>query len=224
MCMNGIEKSKEEILSDVMNRVGLPPHKVRNIYVYGSRVYGTHTINSDYDVIVVACSLYINHEIFDGAYNIHITTPDSFADQLRQHDVHCLECIFAPEEARIQTQIDYKKSFTINPGQLKKMMLSQSAWAWSKAQRRIENGNIIGGAKSLFHSLRILKFGIQLLKHGEIIDFSEANKMWNAINECHDLEWESYKNRWISTKKSLAKILRTESPVFNNIDISVKSR
>lgn len=209
--MSGIEKNKEEIQTEVISRTGLPSHKIRNIYLYGSRIYRTHTVNSDYDVIVVACSLYVNCEIKDGTYNIHITTPDSFADQLRQHDIHCLECIFAPEEAQIQNTIDYKKDFSINTGQLKKMILSQSSWAWSKAQRRMEIGNIIGGAKSLFHSLRILKFGIQILKNGKITNFSEANNLWAKINNSDDIEWETYKKRWINLKKSLTKEFRMQN-------------
>ena len=206
--MNGIEKDKDDICKDIIDRTGLPPYKIRNIYIYGSRVYGTHTVNSDYDAIVVASSLYLNHEIFDGAYNIHITTPDSFADKLRQHDINCFECIFAPEEAIIQNHIDYKKDVKIDNGQLKKMILSQSTWAWSKAQRRIERGNIIGGTKSLFHSFRILKFGMQILRYGRITNFSEANYIWEEMSGCNDVEWAPYQDKWTPAKRKIVKAFR----------------
>jgi predicted nucleotidyltransferase len=199
--MNGIEKSKEEIQNEVIKLSGLHPSKIRNIYIYGSRVYGTYTVNSDYDIILIACSLYVNHEMHEGIYNIHITTPDAFEDQLKNHDIHCLECIHAPDEAKILTNIDYTKNFRINIGKLKKMIISQSSWAWSKAQRRIERGNIIGGAKSLFHSLRILKFGMQIVEFGKIVDFSMTNNIWSQLSECNDIEWREYQDKWMPVRK-----------------------
>lgn len=206
--MNGIEKEKEDLKLDIIKISGLDDYKIRNIYIYGSRVYGTHTINSDYDAVVIACSMYVNHEINDGTYNIHITTPDSFQEQLENHDIHCLECIYAPQEAQIITKINYLNNFQLDIGQLKKMILSQSAWAWSKAEKRIEKGNIIGGAKSLFHSLRILNFGLQIIKYEKIADFQQANHFWNEIKNFNGLEWQDYQNKWRNTKKQLMKLLK----------------
>ena len=206
--MNSIDKNKEILLEEITNISGLESHKIRNIYIYGSRIYKTHTVNSDYDAIVIACSMYLNHEIYDNNYNIHITTPDSFADQLKQHDIHCLECIFAPDNAQIYSKIDYLKDFKFDAGQLKKMILSQSTWAWTKAQKRIEKGNIIGGAKSLFHSLRILNFGLQIMEFGKIVNFSASNETWNILRDCNSFEWNSYQDTWIPVRKGLMKLLK----------------
>lgn len=194
--------NKDKIKEDIITITKLHPSKIRNIYLYGSRIYGTYTPSSDYDAIVVACSLYVNHEIFDGQYNLHITTPDVFEDQLEQHDIHNLECIFAPEEAKIQITKDYK-DFKTNTWKLRKMLLSQSAWSWSKAQRRIEKNNIIGGIKSLFHSFRILKFGLQIMEFGRILDFSEANDIWEKLNNCEYLEWYEYQDVWLPIRKEI---------------------
>jgi len=59
----GIDKSKDELKEEIIAVSGLDHHKIRNIYLYGSRIYGTHTVNSDYDAIVVACSMYVNHQL-----------------------------------------------------------------------------------------------------------------------------------------------------------------
>ena len=204
----GLEKTKEEIIQDVANIIGLHPSKLRNIYVFGSRVYNTYNLNSDIDMVVVACSMKLNMEIHEGVYNVHITTPDAFKEQLDTHDVHCLECVYAPRDAVIMSTIDYLKDFRISTPQLKKMLISQSAWAWTKARKRIEQGNIIGGAKSLFHSLRILKFGLLIMNYRKIKDFSGANYVWNEIKDFQGLEWNEYQDRWINTKKNLMKELR----------------
>jgi len=98
----GFEKDKETVRSDIVEMTGLQPYRIRNVYIYGSRVYGNHTANSDYDAVVTAASMYVNYEMFDGEYNIHITTPDCFEDKLKKHDINALECIYAPDEAKIQ--------------------------------------------------------------------------------------------------------------------------
>lgn len=203
-----MDKTKEQLKEEIIAFTELHPSKIRNIYIYGSRVYGTNTVNSDTDVIVTACSMHVNYEMNNGTYNVHITTPDSFEDQLRQHDIHCLECIYAPKDAQILITNNYADNFKIHVPQLKKMLLSQSAWAWSKAQRRMEKGNIIGGAKSLFHSLRILKFGMQIIKFGKITNFKDANYLWNDISQFDGLEWEEYQNKWQNTKKNYMKQFR----------------
>jgi predicted nucleotidyltransferase len=201
--MNGIEKTKNTIKEEVIDITKLPSHKIRNIYVYGSRVYNTHTINSDYDIIVTACSTYLNHEIYENNYNIHITTPDAFEDQLRHYDIHCLECIYAPDNAKIYILKDYPTNMPINLVQMKKMILSQSLWAWEKAKRRIKDGDIIGGSKSLFHSIRILMFGIQMTRYNSIIDFSEANYIWEELRTSEALEWQEYDKIWFPIRKNL---------------------
>lgn len=218
-----MDKTKEQLKEEIIAFTELHPSKIRNIYIYGSRVYGTNTVNSDTDVIVTACSMHVNYEMNNGTYNVHITTPDSFEDQLRQHDIHCLECIYAPKDAQILITNNYADNFKIHVPQLKKMLLSQSAWAWSKAQRRIEKGNIIGGAKSLFHSLRILKFGIQILRHKKIVDFKEANYLWEDINGFEGIEWEEYHQKWISTKKQLMKQFRHPASTLGSMEIAINN-
>jgi hypothetical protein len=39
------------------------------------------------------------------------------------------------------------------------------------------------GKKSLFHSLRILMFGIQIAKAGRITNYGEANDLWKEIKQ-----------------------------------------
>ena len=132
--MQKIDIDKEEII-DIID---IDKRRVKNIYLYGSRVYGNYSISSDYDILVTACSMIANKEIYEDKYNIHITTPDIFEDRLRKHDIHCLECIYAPIDAKIQIKKDYLIDFEINPCKLKKMLFSQSTAAWHKARRKIE--------------------------------------------------------------------------------------
>ncbi len=83
---------------------------------------------------------------------------------------------------------------------------------------RIEDDNYMGGEKSLFHSLRILKFGIQIIAIGEITDFSEANYIREEIDNFtgdneFNLTWASYKYAWSPLRKELQRKLRNALPL-----------
>ena len=59
-------QDKEEISDQIIDIIGLSPYKVRNVYLYGSRVYGTADVSSDYDFTVIASSMMVNREFYEG--------------------------------------------------------------------------------------------------------------------------------------------------------------
>lgn len=202
----------------IIAATGLHPLKIKNIYVFGSRVYGTATADSDYDVIVVANSMNEKTEIIHEDLNIHIWTPDKFIRDLKELDMHNLECIFAPDHARIMEKVNYvDKNFSINPDKMKYAAMTQSFNRFHTAKIKILDGDIHRGTKSLFHSLRILLFAQQILKYGRIEDFTEANQFWADIKldlqltkNIKDGEemWRYFKGRYIDQKIELEKRLK----------------
>lgn len=88
-------------LKEIIELSGIHPLKVRNVYVFGSRVYGYNRENSDFDIIMVAPNLEKHKEIRGEKYNIHIVTPDSFKEELlRNYKMTYMECVYAPEWAK----------------------------------------------------------------------------------------------------------------------------
>lgn len=67
------------------------------------------------------------------------------------------------------------------------------------------------GTKSLWHSLRILMFGIQIAKHGKIIDWQEANKYSDDIK--YNPSWEYLKHQYQPIKNELASEFRVLVPL-----------
>ena len=90
------------------------------------------------------------------------------------------------------------------------MLLSQSHCSWVKAKRKIEHDDIIGGEKSLFHSLRILNFGLQILEKNIIYDFSNANYIWKEISDCNCCEWDDYFKKWSDIREKMSNELKCE--------------
>ncbi|MDP2692817.1 MAG: nucleotidyltransferase domain-containing protein [bacterium] len=197
------EINKDEIIS--LSKIH--PSRVKAIYMFGSRVYGTNRPDSDYDIILVGSSMNEATELKGEKYNIHIHTPDKFKRDLYYHDVHSLECVYAPESAVIfETE---KYPFKLDKSRLKKSFLSASHNSWLKAKNRIIDCDVDGGVKSAFHSIRILMFGIQIANSGRIDDFSAANHIWKSMDEFEEsYEWTPFKENFLPDKIKLEESLK----------------
>lgn len=194
----------------IIEQTGIHPLKIRNIYIYGSRIYGTHRIDSDFDIILIGASLIehteIQAKIENSILNIHIITPDKFKRDLESHNIMNLECFFSPEFARIQEKEILK--FVLNKKKLSKNIIAQSFNSWQGGKFKLNEGDIYRGLKSIFHSLKMLMFAIQIMEHGKIIDFNEANYLHKEINDCDEIEWEYFREKYLPIKINLEKKLK----------------
>ena len=175
-------------IDNIIKESGLHKSRVHNIYVFGSRVYETHSDNSDWDIIVVANNSVESIEIKSDLYNIHIYTPKKFQEDLDWHMPKNIECYFAPSWAKLQERIKF--DFTLDIKKLRHATSHVSSNSWVKSKKKLEIGDYHLGIKSLFHSLRIPIFSTQLINTGQI-DFTSANFIWNKLNRV-DENWCHY--------------------------------
>jgi len=175
-------------IDNIIKESGLHKSRVHNIYVFGSRVYETHSDNSDWDIIVVANNSVESIEIKSDLYNIHIYTPKKFQEDLDWHMPKNIECYFAPSWAKLQERIKF--DFTLDIKKLRHATSHVSSNSWVKSKKKLEIGDYHLGIKSLFHSLRIPMFSTQLINTGQI-DFTSANFIWNKLNRV-DKNWCHY--------------------------------
>ena len=191
-------------IQGILDIIKIHPLKVRNIYRYGSRVYGNANEYSDHDFIVIASNLIEKQEYKVGEYNIHVITPDVFLRDLKNLDMYALECIFAPDSARLQEKIVLPdKNFKYTIEQLKYRGHSLSFNAFQKAKERIRTGDLYRGVKSIYHSFRILDFFNQIKENEKIINFSSSNYIWNMIDEDlknNKVSWPYYKEKYLPIK------------------------
>ena len=189
-------------ISEIISQSGLHPKRVHNIYVFGSRVYKTNSINSDWDIIMVANNSVEAIEIKGEKYNIHIYTPDKFKEDLEWHRINNLECIFAPNWAKLQEKITY--SLDIDFPKLRHATSHISSNSWVKCKKKLEIGDYHTGIKSIFHSLRIPMFATQVATKGVIYDFEVANPVWHKLISKNwnwtelDLEFRELRNSVLS--------------------------
>lgn len=204
---------------EIKNLLNILPIKeeiyLLNIYLFGSRVYQTFNHSSDYDFLIVIpnhLENYNNSEYKNGLYNIHLITEDNFRTNLINHKIKEMECYFSPEFAKIKETITPIK-FQLNLNILREEISSKSNNSWVKAKKKMElmDEDTYIGVKSLFHSLRILKFGIQIATHGKIIDFNE-NALWVEIESEYHCGWT-----WSDFKLKYQPIINQLSSEFKKV-------
>jgi predicted nucleotidyltransferase len=65
-------------LDEIVKISGIHPSRVFNVYIFGSRVYGTSNDKSDWDIIMVANNSVSSIEKKGELFNIHIYTLINF--------------------------------------------------------------------------------------------------------------------------------------------------
>lgn len=185
-----------------------------NQYQYGSRVYETHSVYSDYDYIFVVEGNkgIITQQDFSNC-NVTIYDISAFENAIEQHEISVLECLFLPLKFIKKHNMDFK--FKVDIEKLRHSISSKSSNSWVKAKKKFEvekDFNPYIAKKSLFHSLRILMFGIQIAKYGKIINYSEANDYWKEIKNIKSNNWEYYKNKYQPTYNSLKSEFKKVAP------------
>jgi predicted nucleotidyltransferase len=163
--MNLIEKYKKD-------------PNVLNIYQFGSFVYGTNSINSDIDLILIV------NEYFDSEnIDVHVYTVKEFELSLQLHDIQSIECVSA------DYNFCYKKSINfeipkIDLQQLRKSISTICNNSYVKGKKKL----IVAGdydmyiaIKSVFHSLRIYDYGYQIALYGHIYNFGSVNYIWDDL-------------------------------------------
>jgi len=157
-------------------------------YLFGSRTYNTHTDKSDYDFVII-----LNEdkehpdEIKTDEINLKIYSPNKFQQALDEHEISALEVYFLYAK-----QLANKGFvFELDKFVLRKSISAAVNLAWVKAKKKITiEKEIYIGIKSLFHSMRITEYAIQIASVGSIYDYYKSNNLWNEILKDKDLSWE----------------------------------
>ncbi|MFN8670935.1 MAG: hypothetical protein U0457_02500 [Candidatus Sericytochromatia bacterium] len=150
-----------------------------NIYRFGSRVYETNTNLSDEDYIAV-----VNNKFISDNINLHIYTKIEFQHLLDEHNIEMLECFFLAEKHKLKELVKFKFSLNLNKLRTAISTVGNGSWVRGKKKLTISaDYNKYLGIKSIFHSLRILNYGIQIAKNGKILDYSASNYIWVDILE-----------------------------------------
>lgn len=197
--------------------------KVKNVYFYGSHNYGTDNENSDMDYIIVydqdidvSNTLYT--KMHDHELNATLISPKHFQKMIDEQRIDALECLFTIEDWKYET-INY--DFVLDLEQLRRSISAVSSNSFVKCKKKLEQNDDYIGKKSLFHSLRIVDFGIQIANEGKIVSFKKPysknlsyetySQLLNEIMSYNT--WEELKNKY----QNIANKLRTEFRIITTL-------
>lgn len=163
-------------------------HDFKGWFVYGSQLYQTTTKDSDTDVCLIGGIDTSNESWESDSYNIDSAT---FNQMLIDHHPTMLEGYSLQFHENMKQLFSFSEDVTldINLQQLRTTHSHVSSNAFVKAKKKLtvsEDYNRYVSMKSLFHSLRILRFGTQIAIHGHIVEFSECQWLFREIQRDYE--------------------------------------
>lgn len=195
------------MLKEILNKTKLDIRDLIAVYPYGSRVYGTARKNSDYDFIVIT-SKKTNEQYSDSLINVNFYTPEEHQNRLNEHEISALECYFLPKDQMLfdtSHPLNRKNcarfTFNLDVTKLRHALSAKSSNSWVKAKKKLtveKDYDLNLGRKSLFHSIRIIDYGIQIATHKTIIDYGSCNALFEEIMNCYSWTemFDQYKERY----------------------------
>lgn len=148
------------------------------VYNYGSSVYGCTTDKSDNDyVVVVDSNEYLYYSVNNDEGDFTVYSKPLFIKRIKEHHITAMECIFQHEED------SFVKYFELDLESLRREISAVSSNSFVKCKKKLRDGDDYIGRKSMFHSIRILMFGIQIAQYGRIVNYKEANMFMPIVME-----------------------------------------
>jgi hypothetical protein len=123
------------------------------------------------------------------------------------HHIWWLECYGLEADNVLRgNPSDYMQYFTLDKWTLRQVISQIASNAWAKADKKMtveKDFDLYRGQKSLFHSLRIMMFGIQIARDGHITDYKEANYLWDEIYKMGNCGWPVYAEKYKALSNKL---------------------
>lgn len=206
-------------------------NNILNIYLFGSTVYGTRNKNSDYDYIVVCKEL----PVFGELYNIedetfHFHTIRNFELLLDLNEIQTLECMYLPKQFILKEDVIFE--FVIDKHSIRTSVSTITSNSFVKGKKKL----IVQGdydkyiaIKSIFHSIRILDFAIQILTENKIVNYSSMNWIMTDLLKISETResvelWELINSKYLSLFKQKSSEFKQLAPKNNDKNITINTK
>lgn len=159
----------------------------------GSRYNGYIDLDGD---------LVVGSKLPDIQCDYEFVTESTFLQMIDNNDIVALEAIFVPNGmwfGLTEKHFEYQNRFKLDLWKLRECVSSICSNSWVKCKKKLtveKDYNLRIAQKSLFHSMRIYMFGVQLAKNGRIVDYSCAKQLWYDISKVEEPTWEYYKTTY----------------------------
>lgn len=186
---------------------------VLNIYIHGSQVYGVATEKSDTDYIVI-----VSDEIGDFQAPLKIDDDDfsiisqstwtRYAELLH---IDFLECLYLDNQFILKET--FRPEYKLDPVKIRRSVSAVASNSWVKCCKKLIEGpdyNPYIGKKSLWHSIRILLFGMSIINGDP--SYTLANQYYEDIVLNSNTDWIYYKDKYQPLRNQLKSKLKKLAP------------
>ena len=139
------------------------------------------------------------HKLF-GKYDVCVYSVENFEELLKKNYLLCVQCIFLPDEFKIKEEIDFRTIYLekyYDPIRIKKVAFYEMVSSFNLVEPT-KNSNTLARSsteeetsqsrknfifKNLFHGLRFLDLGEQLIQTRSIYDLTRVSHILNTMKE-----------------------------------------
>jgi hypothetical protein len=183
----------------------------KNIFLTGSRVYGTQNEKSDYDIYLIVSDEYYkkisrelkkwntnftedNQCLYFGEYNINLFSHSFFQGKLQQNWLQALMCMDLGKEFVIHE--DFVFEYEILYRRLGRSVVGEAGKKFEMARRKWFEWDLYSCKKYIVHAVRDLMLGTQVVKYGKIVDYTEANNLYFEVLALKSDQWKDHEDRF----------------------------
>lgn len=201
---------KEKVLKEIKDNE-VPIEKILKVFIYGSRLFGTHHEKSDYDVGAIVDGFYgplqgKHPEIGKSEHlmslkeldiEIHFYEKNFWQWKLDHNVVEAIASLSIPKELVLYESKDLKFKFELSLMRIK-YQVDQFKGVHEKISFQLFRlKNFQKGKKIACHCVRAVKFGTQILDKGYVYDFHCTKKEFEILmslkDDLNEIQKEFYK-------------------------------
>lgn len=188
-------------LQRVIAEIGIDESQIIALTLVGSRLHKTALPDSDYDFIAVVkdeTELKEGKKIERDFLDVTIFTRSEYKQKIEEGtDWQTTEPLWAPKEFKWISKEDFTQYYAKDLMNLRTAVssIASKGYAYAKILMTKEQ-NFQLAKKNLAHGIRNLRLGIQLIKYGEIVDYSESKELFEEIMAETSEDWSYYHEKW----------------------------
>lgn len=171
-----------------------------------------HTTETGYENRIYSASEMIKVDGVEKMCDLQCVRESDFIDMVHEHRIFALEAIFQDDDIA-----NYRKHFELDKWKLRQEFSAVASNSWVKAKKKMtveKDLDMRCGAKSLFHSIRLLMEAVDIAKHGRITHYNCGILLHKEIMD--DLKngfgWEDFKEKYRPIWKEWHHALIEECP------------
>ncbi|KAL0484450.1 hypothetical protein AKO1_005155, partial [Acrasis kona] len=137
-------------------------------------------------------------------FNLNLYNTTSFRIKMTENWIQALQCIYLPAHFTLKQDLDEfdEKNIVVHYKHLVRNVVNEASKHFARF-KKIWNSDRREAKKNLVHTFRGLIFGMQIVEHGSIIDYSAANDLYYMVRS--------------DEEQDIEKVLSTYTPIYHRL-------